>query len=71
MDFVLGLSCTLRKHDFSLVIMDRLSKMAQSFPILRPLMPAKLPNFISTKLSNYMASPKTVSDRDIRLMSYF
>ena len=57
MDFALGLSKTIRKHDSIFVVVDHFSKIAQIY---------------FDEVFKMHGLPKTiVSDRDVKFMSYF
>ena len=72
MDFVLGLPCTFRRHDSTLVVFDRFSKIAHFLPSSKTFDASKIAKLYFDEIVKLYGLPKTrVSDRDVRFMSYF
>jgi len=72
MDFVLGLSKTLRKHDSVLDVVDRFSKMAHFLPCSRTSDTSRVAKIFFDGVIKLYGLPKNiVSDRNIKFISYF
>ena len=72
MDFVLGLSKTLRKHDSVLIVVDHFSKMAHFLLCSRTSDTSRVAKIIFDGVVKLHDQPKTiVSDRDVKFTSYF
>ncbi|KAL0368037.1 UNVERIFIED_CONTAM: Transposon Ty3-I Gag-Pol polyprotein [Sesamum calycinum] len=72
MDFVVGLPCTLRKHDAIYVIVDRLTKSAHFLPIRLGDSLDKLAELYVSEIVRLHGVPVSiVSDRDPRFTSRF
>ena len=72
MDFVLGLSKIIRKQDFIFVVMDHFSKMAHFLPCSKTSDASKIAQIYFDGVVKLYGLPKiTVSDRDVKFMSYF
>ena len=72
MDFVLDFPRTFRKHDSILVVVDHFSKMAHLLPYSKTSDTSKIAKLYFDEIVKLYGLPKTiVSDRHVRLMSYF
>ena len=72
MDFVLGLPRTPKKHNIIMVVVDSFSKMAYFIPCSKTLDTSKVAWLYFDEVVKYHEVPKTiVSDRDVKLTSYF
>ena len=72
MNFMLGLSKTLRKHDSVLIVVDRFSKMAYFLPCSRTSDASRVAKiFFNDVVKLHGLSKTIVSDRDVKFTSYF
>ena len=72
MDFVLGLPHTLRKFDSILVVVDQFFKMANFLPCSKAFDASKVAKIFFDEIIKLYGLPKTtVSDRDVKFVSYF
>ena len=72
MDFVLGLSKNIRKHDFIFVVVNHFSKMAHFLPCSKTSDASKISQIYFDGVVKLHGLLKTiVSDRDVKFMSYF
>jgi hypothetical protein len=72
MDFVLGFSRTKRGRDSIFVVVDRFSKMAHLFPVIRATMLLILLTYFFQEIVRLHGMPSTiVSNRDAKFLSHF
>ena len=72
MDFVLGLSKTLRKHDSVLVVVDRFSKIAHFLLCSCTSDAFRVAKIFFDDVVKLHRLPKIiVADRDVKFTSYF
>jgi len=72
MNFVLGLSKTIRKHDSIFVVVNRFSKMAHFLSCTKTSDASKIAQIYFDGMAKLHCLPKTiVSDRVLKFISYF
>ena len=72
MDFVLGLSKTIRKHDFVSAAVNRFSKMAHFLPCSKASDASKIAKIYFDGVVKLHGLIKTiVSDKDVKFVNYF
>ena len=72
LNFVLGLSKTIRKHDFIFVVVNYFSKMAHFLPCSKTSDASKISQIYFDGVVKLHSLLKTiVTDRDVKFMSYF
>ncbi len=72
MDFITSFSRTVREHDSSMVIVDRLKKVAHFIPVKSTFSASDVAQvFIRYVIRLHGVPKKTVSDRDAKFTSKF
>ena len=72
MDFVLGRPRTFRKHDSIFVVVDHFSKIDHFIPCSKTFNVSQFTKlYFNEIIKLYGFSKSTISDRDVRFMSYF
>jgi len=72
MDFVFGLSKTVRKHDFIFIVVDRFSKMAHFLPCSKTSDASKIAQIYFDRVVKLHGLLKTiVLDMNVKFISYF
>lgn len=72
MDFIMGLSPTVRSHDSIFVIVDPFSKMAHSQPFSNTYDASRVVALVLAKVVHLHGLPKSIiSDRNVKFVSYF
>jgi len=71
MNFMLGLSKTIRKNYFIIVVIDHFTKMTHFLPCNKISDASKIAQIYFDRVVKLHGLSKIVSDRDVKFMNYY